>query len=278
MCERMDAVAGAGTGKYAVDFAVESPADIILPHLSALRSLEKLYAARIRAALVNRDRGEVMRLYRLSGMLLRRQFETEGCLLETLVAYALSSIRLESIADMLASGILTADDIAAIEVDLASFCPLFQASLKSAYIGEAGRSGILSDWLFRQGQLIGAGGLNISLRNIVAAPLYCYFRNDQAGILRHYGVMLARLTGGGLSVAEVEKLDAERDGELKNHTRILSSMMFVQLKRVFNMAVRSEYMVNMALISCEIERFRMKNGRLPESLDELAMKDMTRDP
>ena len=266
---RIDAIFANGPVKYDVDFTVNHPFYLQLPHLSVLRFCQKLYVARVRLALLRNDRAEAMRLHRLSRNVALSS-SNGGSLLETLVMFSLEQRRLEMTADMLASGILSSENIVEIESDLRNLRPHLRSELTETYVGEAANAGIFIDVFLESGR-VWDDSESIQFRNVIGAPLYCYFRNDHAFIFTYFTSWLQMLERKDLSRKFVDNADIDIGG------RIFSAMLMPSFGEVVCNMFRLEALIDMGEIGCEIELFRQRNGRLPGALAELNMPDMPLD-
>ena len=270
---RIDAIFANGPVRYDVDFTVDHPFNLLLPHSRVLRFCQKMYAARVRLALLRNDRAEAMRLHRLSRNVALSPSDG-GNLLEVLVMFSLEQTRLQMTADMLASGILSSEDIVEIESDLLNIRSHLRPKLIAAYVGEAASAGISIDFFLESGRMMWEESEPIQVHNVIGAPIYCYFRNDHAFVLEHFASRLQLLDRKDFSRDLMDNADIDIGGK----TRILSAMLMPSFGRSVCLMFRLEAQIDMGTIGCEIERFRQKNGRLPESLDELNMPDMPLDP
>ncbi|MGE4300937.1 MAG: hypothetical protein AB7F40_04960 [Victivallaceae bacterium] len=182
---------------------------------------------------------------------------------------------------MLAAQILTDEQLAEIESDLKQQ----ESDLRKSMIDGLKNEVILAQFVFYSTlegpcNVIDLNGIEQPFRNPIGAPIYCYLQNEHVFLLKIYKQAISEITAPefdqtrGIKVLdEWEKTDGAEGGR-----HIFAAMLLPSLSRAWMMESRQEAMLRMMRIACAIERYRLKNHKLPASLEELAMPDMPLDP
>lgn len=269
-----DAVFSRAPVKYAIDCDGKTGAGLLLPHLGYCRDIARLYRARIRVALQKHDLLEVLRLYELFGRLLDSAAD-ENFLIGGLVYYACLNIRDEAIMDMMSSGLLTEKELMRIEED---------AAKRETALPETGKRALLSDAaLIDTGDCIIKSGKGLC-RPFIPNPFfpfwYCKFREEQLFMMDFWRNVANEMNSPDWDPLSPDTViaRADRDGYAFHGLRFLPAMLFPALNVFWKRAMSAVARLRQVRIACGIERFRGKYGRLPETLDELGMKEMPLDP
>ena len=276
---KLDAILSRSPLKYAPHFDRNMTIGLRCPHWEFLRSAARLYAARIRLALRDRNAEEAMRLFHslshVAETALHEDFYV-GCL----VGISSGSLLADAAADMLGSRLFGEEELHLLEQEFAASEALIPPSVRNAVATEAAYLDLL-DVMIRTGGDFRHADQYVSspLRTPVTAPLYCLMRGEQAFLLAYWKKIIDEMEqpsfdplGKNFTTLTPE----ERRGFL--HGRIFLPMLFPEFPRLWDRAFSLAARLRMGRIACRVAQYRLRHGTFPEDLADLRMKSMPTDP
>lgn len=263
LLEQIDRLADFEGGRFPLD--VSGPAiEILLPHLSPVRSSIKLKALQVEEALC---RGETESF--VDGVEIMRRHSIlladEPILISHLVAQACEMLMLATIERGLGLVTLSAEQLEALNRTLTGMSP--RTRLESALQGELSLFVDCSE-RFRDGEFsevlkdLGMPSLMRAVPGIRGALVA-----DQAFGVEHYQQLIAAAMDP-VTAPEVTRALDKRTASAPRYF-FVSRTMLPSIGRVFEMQLWAEGKVACTRIALAAERYRLDHGRFPAQLDEL---------
>jgi hypothetical protein len=284
--------------RFPLNYDIETPWDILLPHLAALKRASQLLQLRALAELQNGQSEKALADVKLELRLIEA-IQTEPFLISHLVRMAMASIVLQPIYEGLANHQWTDAQLAALDAELSKldFLRDYQLSLRSEramsgaevdYIGKAKHfqryremtgmmddddgattSGQLEKWVKAIGiYLMPAGWFDQNKLFIAQA--------DQ-GLITGYVFPESHL----VLPKKYREVDDAQSGILSHASKpwnFLAKQFFSEMGAAGRKATTEQASVDLARTAVALERFRLANGNYPESLDTLAPKFISEMP
>jgi hypothetical protein len=264
--------------RFPVPYSDENPAEILLPHLAAIKQCSQVLQLRALAELQNNESdkafNDVKLMFRLADSV-----RTEPFIISHLVRYAIIQIALQPVYEGLAAHEWSDAQLGAMEPDLAGLDAL--ADFKFSVNGERAASVKIIAWLAKNpGHLqdlwgdFGSGNPGVSVALLYLAPKGWYYQNDIVLAKSHEGWLSGPVNDerqiiSPRDVAQVEK-NTQRDLRHLGPYNILVRMLAPSFNGYAERVAYQQNAVNLARVAIALERFRLANGAFPGSLDALS--------
>ena len=235
------------------DYSAGKLMSMMLPELQIMREIARLFAWQIRIACENQDYPKAMQAWKRSANI-KEYFEHDTTLIAILIMFAIEDICLDSLEQLLASNMLSDDDLKDIQMFLCNYAKripkikrnvlYFEAVLGNDFVCELVNSSKNKD-----NENAGAEGIK---HYRFLAPGLWYLAN------RNYCNLLLRY-----NVESIDKFDGKIDYSPENY---LINMLMPAFKNVADriMTLEMRYQAFNALI--EAEKIKRKTGKYPQTL------------
>lgn len=285
--KNIDALIESGDSlKYKMCFPNDYLARIRMPHLNYYRTVMRYFSSRIIVALEDKKPSEAMRLFRLADKFQENVLQSDF-LIGAIAAFACEYIRSDTISAMLGSGLLSDDNLSeildlnynrekkirsAIRYGLCTEAYLFIDTVillnvpylkimsEIRYDGQWQYEEPLLRFLFR-GNTTVFPTLPCLWTEAIQQRYLLYAMRHQRAVIRYFD--------DPTSQREILRADLKR--ELATRELYIERML---LPDYFSEEQRLQYTLTkckMTDLGLQIEQFRRKHGRLPETLDELGI-------
>ena len=272
--------------RFPIEYDYEPAWAILLPHLAHMKGLCNLTQVRAIAELELGRTTEAFADLKL-GFRISDSIRDEPLLIDHLVRIATLAINLQTVREGLVRHVWTDAQLAELEKYLASVDVLAEYELGMRGERALGASGL--DWLRRQGlrtdvmNYIGnEDGGSASVPNIGFNPLPSgWFYQNMLTISRmHQDFILTAVDAKARRVFPdvSEKLDSTLAVLPTRPYTIFAKLLMPALGRAVTKSARMQTFADEARVACALERQRLANGKLPETLDALVPRFIERIP
>ena len=264
--------------RFPVDYANEDPAEILLPHLAAIKQASQVLQMRALAELQENQSAKALDDVKLTFRLVD-SIRTEPFIITHLVRIAIIQIALQPVYEGLANRQWSDAQLAELDSELANLD--FLADFNHSIGGErAAQVKIVAYFGHHPGQVQEFLGN----QNQPGGPFTPLFFLAPAGWLYQNDIGLAQLDQEWMGVvndqqqtvspADVRTTSNKVTRALRHvgPDNMLTAMLAPQLNGYAQRVAFAQNAVNMARIAIALERFRLANGEYPGSLDALAPK------
>lgn len=278
--------------RYPIEYNLDDPWSILIPHLSKLRDASRRLQLRASALLAAERSADALGDVQLI-LYLANSVRAEPILVSQLVRMECVKLAAQPIWEGLAEHRWTEEQLSRLQVELAKFDIL--GDLAPALNGERA-AGILTVDLVREKGLIyllAIGGTDLSdsarrksyhwLGGFVPQGWYYL---EGVNYCRVYDSLIDGTFDSQRKMVSPTRMKANTaamEQELASPAvgrsfsaiwkhRVMASMFLPALNRVVMKAAAGHTVVNEALLACALERYRLANGAFPESLAEIAPK------
>jgi hypothetical protein len=281
--ELRDAASNRPYCRWPIHYNFEPSWAILLPHLSHMKGLTTLFSVRATAELEAGQPAEAFEDLKV-GLRLSDSISREALLIDHLVRLSTLFINLSCLREGLVRHAWTDAQLAELQAYGASTDVL--AEYRFAMRGERVFSVTSLDFLRRKGpkeymQFMGNDeGGSSSAGNFNFMPSGWFYQNM---------LTISRMEQDYILAAADERAHrvfpdiAEKETHAIQHMRagpytIFAKMLLPALERAVKKSARAQVFVDAAQISCALERYRLANGALPESLDALTPRFLEKIP
>jgi hypothetical protein len=278
---------------YPVDYNVEDPAEIILPHLNKVRGvcrrLELKACAELATGQSEAALEDVKLILRLTDSL-----NEESFLISYLVRIACVQMAIQPIWEGLAEHAWSDAQLQELQARLQSYN--FVADLKWPLDGERAGGIAIIDFVKKRGtgklmEIVGPGQLTTSdkdLANLFGRTIPSgWFYQEQINYSRLFELQMAGTYDGAnkrvsplriqSNAQELEHALAGRNrqtgpwhiGTVLVHHRLMSAVLLPALGKIPLKAAVAQTAADQATIACALEHYRLANGQFPDTLDAL---------
>lgn len=283
--KNIDALIESGDSlKYKMCFPNDYLTRTLMPHLNYYRTVMRYFSSRIIVALEDKNPSEAMRLFRLADKFQENVLQSD-CLIGALVAIYCEYIRSETIGAMLGSGLLSDDNLSeiqdlnhnreekirnamryglraeaylVIETVMRLLVPYPKIMSEIRYDGQWQYEEPLLRFLFRGNTTVFPTPPCLWTEAIQQRYLLYAMRHQRA-VIRYFD--------DPTSQREFLRTDLKR--ELATRELYIGRMLLPDYSSVERRLQRTLTISKMTDLGLQIEQFRRKHGRLPETLDEL---------
>jgi hypothetical protein len=271
--------------RFPLDYGIDDPAEILLPHLGAIKQASQVLQMRALAELQNNQSDKAFEDVKLIFRLVD-SVRTEPFIITHLVRAAVVQIALQPVYEGLANHQWSDAQLAELDSELAGLD--FLADFNFSVGGEGAAQVKIVSFLEHNPSRLqgfmsdaGNGGQGGSFTPLYFAPAGWFYQND---------VALAQLNQAWKGVVDdgqqtvspkaVRTASNKVTRMLHHHGpyNMLTAMLAPQLGGYAERAAFAQNAVNMARIAIALERFRLANGEFPGSLDVLTPKFMQEVP
>lgn len=261
--------------RFPINYAEEPPCVMLLPHLSILKGMATVLELR---AIANLDLGQTELAFAdlELGFRLAASVRDEPLLIDHLVRLAMLSLNLQVVREGLARHAWNDAQLATIETNLAAIDILTE--YKQAIRGECAMSTGTVEYVRRQGWNVDRrlidGDYDASWLSTLAYRLMPggWFQQNKAHIARlfqDYTLVAVDLQPRRVSpdISEAGEKAAEQVGS--GPYSFFVGMLFPSVSRATAKSARMQTYVDAARLACALERYRLAQNRLPDSLNAL---------
>lgn len=274
--ELREAAASRPACRFPIHYDEQPPAGILLPHLSRIKFLTILTQVRATAQLEAGRSAEAFEDLKL-GMRLSDSVSNELFLIDHLVRVACLAIDLQTVREGLVRHAWTEAQLAELENYLSTLDLL--AEYKFAMRGERGCGTAGLDYMRRLGfwsdpmsYMDNEPGASASALPLNAMPSGWYYQNMLTLYRLHQEFTLPAVDEQAHRVFPAVNENGRR--ALQNMRRgpytIFAKMLFPALQKAVVKSANVQVYVDSARVACALERYRLVNGRLPDTLDALS--------
>ena len=271
--------------RFPLNYDDENPAEIMLPHLAALKRCAQVLEQRAVAELQNNQSEKALEDIKLT-LRLTDSIRSEPLLISHLVRIAILQITLQPVYEGLAEHKLSDAQLAELDSELSKLD--FLDDYKLAMHGEMGfQDGIIRYLRQHSGQylnLIGDAGNygHMSAAEFIVAttmhfhlvPSGWFYQNQLhcARAMEEFYLPVADVNQQTFMPALIQRADTAIESERKNLTpfNILECLMFPALSSAAKRFACAQSSTDLARVAIALERYRIAHGEYPESLDPLA--------
>ena len=266
--------------RFPLDYDIEDPAEILLPHLAILKQCSLALQLRAIAELQNNQPEKALGDVKLA-LQLTDKIHTEPFLISHLVRIAMLQITLQPVWEGLAQHQWSDAQLAALDSELAKLD--FLADYKLSMRGEMGLQGGIIEYLRRHteqfnnitgndfGDQMASFPAQI-VGQLIPGSLFYQSRLNCARMMVEFYIPLADVNQQTISPPAVRHADSVLSTETKKTTpyNILERMLLPALGNAVKKFAYAQSSVNLARVAIALERYRLAHGDYPESLDALA--------
>ncbi|MGA2247244.1 MAG: hypothetical protein ABSH48_19810 [Verrucomicrobiota bacterium] len=271
--------------RFPMNYDSESPWDIFLPHLAALKSCSQVLQLRSVAELQDGQAQKALDDVRL-GLQLTDKVRTEPILISHLVRLAMLQIMLQPIWEGLAQHKWSEEQLASLEAQLATldFFPGYRLSLHGELGGNTGGMDYVRRHPAKLEDMFGMGDLNgQKVKLLHPGPLAVhlipngwFYENEyrSARLVADYYLPAADPAGRTFSPGTFRRGQDLLAAETKTPDRYnwYETLLVPALGNCVRKFAYGQASADLARTAVALERYRLAHGELPESLDVLAPK------
>jgi hypothetical protein len=270
--------------RFPLDYDIENPEQILLPHLAILKQCSLALQLRAIAELQNNQPRKAFDDVKLA-LQLTDKIHSEPFLISHLVRIAILQITLQPIYEGLASHQWSEEQLIALDAELAKLD--FLADYKLAMRGEMGLQGGDIDYLIRNRRELfnmtsgnGASSGPLFISSLIPTGWFYQNRFGCARMMVELYIPLADVNQQTISPAAVRQADKALQAETKKITpyNILERLLLPALGNAVKKFACAQSSVDLARTAIALERYRLAHGEYPESLDALAPQFMAKVP
>jgi hypothetical protein len=260
----------------------DHPFDTLLPHLAELKRCAQALELRAVAELQNGETEKALADVKLS-LRLTDAMRTEPFLISHLVRIAMLQITLQPIYEGLANRQWSDAQLVELDSELAklNFLADFEMSLR----GERAASIAALDYMRRSGKMEfgddASQGIIQKINWLVPSAFFYQNELTIARVQQQFNLPLVNAENRTVMPAQVSKLQAEAKVDMDHHWwpyKIFAKMLMPALTASVKTISYAQGTVVLARTAIALERYRLAQGKFPESLDALAPQFMEKIP
>ena len=265
--------------RFPLTYNKENPADILLPHLAALKSCAQALNLRALAELQNGQSGKALADVKLS-LRLVDSIHTEPFLISHLVRIAILQNALQSVWEGLAEHWWSEEQLGALDAELAKLD--FLADYKLGMRGESGLQGGIIECLHQHPeQMMDISRDNYNSRKMpfpariiwqmIPSGWFDQNRLRCARMMVEFFIPLADENQRTISPALTRRANAAFEADIKHRSlyNILERMLLPALGNAVEKFARAQTSADSARTAIALERYRLAHVEYPELLDVL---------
>jgi hypothetical protein len=266
--------------RFPLDYNIDDPAEILLPHLAILKQCSLALQLRAIAELQNNQPEKALDDVKLA-LQLTDKIHTEPFLISHLVRIAMLQITLQPVYEGLAEHKWSDAQLVMLDAELAKLD--FLADYKLSMRGEMGLHGGIIEYLRRQPEQF----MNLSTDNytgkvlpfparivwqLIPGSFFYQNRLNCARMMVEFYIPLADVNQQTISPTAARHADEVLSAETKKTTpyNILEKMLLPALGSCVKKFAYAQSSTDLARTAIALERYRLAHGEFPESLDVLA--------
>jgi hypothetical protein len=273
--------------RYPINYDVEDPAEILLPHLNKVRGVCRRLELKACAELAAGQSEAALEDVRLS-LDMADSLKGEPTLISYLVRIACVQATIQPIWEGLAEHAWSDSQLQELQTRLRSYN--FMAEMKQPLDAERAMGIAIIDFVKKQGigtliEIIGPGQptpidkdvANFLWRIVPSGWIY----QEQANYCRLFGLQMAGTYDGASRRVYPERIQPNADAleqafagrkpfdTIFLHHRLMSTILLPALEKIPIKAAIAQTAADQAAIACALERYRLANGQFPDTLDAL---------
>jgi hypothetical protein len=287
--EEMRAAAKRPESRFPLDYDDEDPAEILLPHLHALKSCSLVLSARALAELQSGETEKALDDVMLS-LRLAEAIKTEPFIITHLVRIAILSITLQPVYEGLAEHKWSDAQLAALDAELARLD--FLADYERSTRSERAAHAKVIDWMEQKRSrfFVLLGMIDPDERKVMnkfwlttevcLMPRGWFYESDIAmsGVHQQWIQPMVDDANQTASPDLARKADAAVDLLKPTAMNLFARLLLPELGRYAMRAAYGQTSANEARIGIALERYRLAHGNYPDSLEALAPQDLDKIP
>ena len=261
--------------RFPVEYAYEPSFAVLLPHLAQLKAIVQATHVRATAELESKRSDDAFADLKL-GCRISDSIKDEPILVSHLVRLAMLGINLQTLREGLLRHAWNDAQLAEFDKYLASLNLL--AEYGQAMRGERAFGVGSVDWLRRQG--FRGGGIDYlsspdgqsGSSGVMIMPAGWFYRNMLNISEMHQDFTLPAVDEKAHRAfpKRCEEMETRLHKEQRGPYNILAQLLLPAVSKSVQKSTRMQLFVDAARIACALERYRIANGALPETLDALA--------
>ena len=270
--------------RFPLDYDIEDPAEILLPHLAILKQCSLALQLRAIAELQNGQSEQAFDDVKLA-LRLADSVRTEPFIITHLVRIAILQIMLQPVYEGLAEHKWSDAQLTELDSELAKLD--FLADYKLSMRGEMGFQGGIIEYLRHHPKEYdnlsgmsgdeGTGYAMPSLGNFISRsiPSGWFYQNrlNCARMMVEFYIPLADVNQQTISPAAVRHADGVMTAEIVNRTapyNILERLLLPALGNAVKKFAYAQISTDLARVAVALERYHLAHGSFPDSLDALS--------
>lgn len=268
--------------RFPLDYDLDPPAGILLPHLAKLKGAVRVLELRAIAELQSGQSDKALADIKLS-FRLTESIRTEPFIISHLVRIAVLAITLQPIYEGLAENKWSDPQLAELDAELAKLD--FLADYQFSMRGERAMGLKELEYIRRTGdtsflQSGNAGSPTVNLTRLT--PSAFFYRNELAiaRMYQQWTIPLVDVTNRVVSPATVRQDDIATTAALRHFSpyNIFARILMPSLGNAVKRYARAQSNVVLARVAIALERYRLAHGNYPDSLDAIAPQFMEKVP
>jgi hypothetical protein len=279
--EELRAAGNLPESRFPLEYDKVFPAEILLPHLSPLKSTAQLLQMRALAELKNGDRQKALADVRLL-LRLAESVRTEPMLISHLIRIAILQIALQPVYEGLAEHRWSDAQLAELEALLArlDFLKDYRTAMRGEMvlmeIGNIQSMRLHPDQLRNSLETADSKTAAAATRALHLIPSGWFYQNQYrcAHMMVEYFLPAVDARQGTVSPGLVREFDRALEAERTTPYNVLEKLLLPALAKSVARFAYAQSATDLARTAVALERYRLAHGRLPESLDALAPQFM----
>ena len=260
--------------RFNISYADANPSTILLPHLAIMKRLSQIYGLRASSELAlgqNEQAGADVRM----AICLSGTVKDEPFLISGLVRIAILQLTFPHIWEGLATHQWTDAQLAEFEMALGKINLL--AEYEVAMRGERALSNGEMDYVSRHGGVSEQIGPDHPSAGFAAMPGGWFYQNQVIINRMHQELFLPPVDAANhrVDVAKCAEIDVAMDREFSSGFppyKIFARALLPAMNKAMNKYAFAQANLDLALVACALERYRLANGQCPDSLLALSSK------
>lgn len=268
--------------RFPLNYNLDPPGGILLPHLAVLKSVVRVLELRSIAELQSGQSDKALADIKLS-FRLTESIRTEPFLISHLVRIALTAIALQPIYEGLAENKWSDTQLAELDAELAKLD--FLADYQFSMRGERSMNLKELEYIRRTGdtsflQSDNAGRSKVNLTRFIPSAFFYQNELSIARMHQQWTIPLVDVTNQSVSPATVKQNDNATTAALRHSSpyNIFARILMPALGNAVKRFARAQSNVDLARVGIALERYRLAHGNYPDSLDALAPQFMEKVP
>ncbi|HEY3930862.1 MAG TPA: hypothetical protein VGM58_00665 [Verrucomicrobiae bacterium] len=267
--------------RFPLDYDIEDPAEILLPHLAALKQCSLALQLRAIAELQNGESEKALDDVKLA-LRLADSVHTEPFIITHLVRMAILQITLQPIYEGLAEHKWSDEQLAQLDSELAKLD--FPADFEFSVRGERSSRSKIIDWLEQKRSrywllfdMVDSDTRNTMNHFDVAMMIYLmpkgwYYQNDLvlAQMEQQWNLPMVNDSQQIIAPQKARNSAVAINAMRPNPFNFFARLALPALGNYAQKTAYGQNAVNMARIAIALERYRLANGNYPDSLDAIA--------
>ncbi|HSY74541.1 MAG TPA: hypothetical protein VK810_03645 [Dongiaceae bacterium] len=281
--EELRAAGARPESRFPLDYDDEDPAEILLPHLAALKRSSQVLQLRAIAELENDQSEKAFDDVKLA-LRLADSIRTEPFIITHLVRIAILQITLQPLWEGLAQHKWSDAQLAGLDAELSKLD--FPAGYEFSVRGERSSRSIIIDWIERKrsrywliSDMVNNNNQPNTMENFLGsvafylAPKGWFYQNEIAiaQVEQQWNLPMVDAVNQIISPKTVQHAGTAFESSLRTMSfNYFARLLLSGFGSFAQKTAYSQNAVNMARVAIALERYRLANGNYPDSLDAIA--------